>query len=127
MLPQIYSNIHCLSITSVLEHDYKSSKISTRWCNLTEILLKSSCYTHLKHSKPYMFILKKLKKPPDGLFYSSLLCLSNYPNIWLLFLHRISRLLKFNINWIRVPTTYLSIQKCITRRDNPNARNTSWK
>ena len=47
--------------------------------NVTEILLNISCHTHLKHSKPYMFILQKLKKPTDGsvthLFFASAIIL----------------------------------------------------
>ena len=34
--------------------------------NVTEILLKSSWKTHLKHSKPYILILQKVKNPSDG-------------------------------------------------------------
>ena len=30
------------------------------------ILLKKSCHTHLKHFKPYKFILQKAKKPLKG-------------------------------------------------------------
>ena len=45
-----------------------------------------------------------------------------------LFLHRLSRLLKVNLNSIMVPTTDFARQKCRTRRDNnPNSRNPSYK
>ena len=36
--------------------------------NMTEIIPKRSWHTHLKHDKPYMFILQKVKNPPDGFF-----------------------------------------------------------
>ena len=71
--------------------------------NVTEIILKISCHIHLKHSKPYMFVLPKLKNPPDGffthLFFASAIILI----FGGLFLHRLSMLLKFNPNRIRVP------------------------
>ena len=47
--------------------------------NVTEILLKISWNTHLKHYKPYMFILQKVNKPPYGfctnLFFASAIIL----------------------------------------------------
>ena len=33
-----------------------------------------------------------------------------------IFLHRLSRILKVKLNWIKVPTTEFSKQKCINRR-----------
>ena len=36
-------------------------------------------------------------------------------------------ILKFNIKWIRVPTTDFTRQKCGTRRENPNSSELSWK
>ena len=41
--------------------------------NVTEIILKRSWHTQLKHFKPYMLILQKVKKPQDVFFKSSLL------------------------------------------------------
>ena len=95
--------------------------------NVTEIILKISCHTHLKHSEPCMFILKKLKKPPDGLFTNIFFASAIILIFGGLFLHRLSRLLKFNLNWIRVPKTDFERQKCRTRRDNPNSSNPIWK
>ena len=69
--------------------------------NVRGILLKRSCHTHLKHFKPYKFILQKAKKPPKRLLFA--------PSIILivggLFLHKISRILKANLKCLRVPTT----------------------
>ena len=93
--------------------------------NVTEIILKISCHIHLKHSKPYMFVLPKLKNPPDG-FFTHLFFVSEIILIFGgLFLHRLSRLLKVNINCIMVPTTDFARQKCRTRRDNQNSINPS--
>ena len=44
-----------------------------------------------------------------------------------LFLHRLSRILKVNLNWLRVPTTDFARQKFRTRRDNKSSSNPSWK
>ena len=58
--------------------------------------------------KPYMSILQKLKKRPDGffthLFFASAIILI----FGALILHRLSRLLKYNRNLIRLPK--LSLQ-----------------
>ena len=47
--------------------------------NGTEILLKSSWHTHLKHYNPYIFILQKVKEPPYGfsthIFFASAIIL----------------------------------------------------
>ena len=95
--------------------------------NVTEILLKSSWHTHLKYSKPYIFILQKLKNPPYGfctpLFFASAIILI----FGGLLLHRLSRILKFKINWLRVPITDYARKKFRTRRDNPNPSKLSWK
>ena len=43
--------------------------------NVREIIFKISWHEHIKHSKPYTFILQKVNKPPDGfcthLFFAS--------------------------------------------------------
>ena len=95
--------------------------------NLTEILLKSSCHTHLKHSKPYMFILQQLKKPPDGSFTRLFFASSIILIFGAFILHGLSRLLKLNINCIRVSTTDFERKKCRTIRYHPNSSNPSWK
>ena len=41
-------------------------KSQTNVSNVWEIILKRSWHTHLKHSKPYIFILQKVKNTPDG-------------------------------------------------------------
>ena len=61
------------------------------------------------------------------ILYSSLLCLTNHPNIWWFILHRISRLLKVNINWLMSPTTDFSRQKFRIRMENPNSIKINWK
>ena len=87
--------------------------------NVTEILLKSSWHTHLKYSNPYILILQITKKPPDG-FFTHLLFASTIILIFGgLFSHRISRLIKVNINCLSVPTTESERQKIRTRRENP--------
>ena len=84
--------------------------------NVTEILIKISWDTHLKHSKPYIFILQTVKKPPYGfctrLFFAS----STILRFCGLFLHRIYRLLKVKLGCLRVSTTDFSIKQCGTRR-----------
>ena len=95
--------------------------------NVSGIILKSSFRTHLKHYSLYTYILHKLKKPPYGfcthiLFDSAIILIFGG-----IFLHRLSRILKFNIKWLRVPTTEFSRQKCITRRYHPNSSKPIWK
>ena len=84
--------------------------------NVTEIIPKRSCPTHLKKSNPYMFILQTVTKPPYGfcthLFFASGIILI----FGGLFLHRISKIIKVKLNWLRVPTTESARQKCRTRR-----------
>ena len=86
-----------------------------------------SWYTHLKNSNSYTFILQKLKKPPDGLFANIFFASEIILNFSGIFLHRLSRILKFKINWLRVPTTNFSKQKCRTRRENPKSIKPSCK
>ena len=127
MLPQISSDIHYLPSKRVVDHKYKSSKYQPYGRNVIEILLKSSWNTHLKHSNPYTFILKKVKKPPYG-FHTHLFFASEIILIFGgIFLHRISRLLKLKFKRIRVPQTEFSRQIWKTRRENPNLSNPSWK
>ena len=75
--------------------------------NVTEILLDGTWNTHLKHSKPCIFILQKLKNPPYGFcnhlfFFSAIILIFGG-----LFLHRIYRLITVKLNWLRVTTTDL--------------------
>ena len=74
-----------------------------------------------------MLNLQKLKMPPDGfsthLFFASAIILI----FGGLFLHRLSRLLKYNPNLVRVPTTDFARKKCRTRRYNPKSIRPSWK
>ena len=81
MLPQIYSNIHCLPSTSVVEHYSKSSKISTRWykCNrkYTQDLM-----SHIPKTFQAVYVYyKKIEEASRWIFYSYLICLSNHPYI----------------------------------------------
>ena len=76
--------------------------------NVREILLKISWDTHLKHSKPYIFILQKVKKPTYGFctrlfFVSTIIIICGG-----IFLHRLSILLKFKPKLIIFPTTYFA-------------------
>ena len=92
-----------------------------------EILLKISWNTQLKHSKPCKIILQKVKKPPDG-FYTCIFFASAIILIFGgLFLHRLSRLLKVNLKWIRVKTTDSAGIFFGTRIKNPNSSKPSWK
>ena len=43
--------------------------------NFTEIIIKSSCHTHLKNSNPYIFNLHNVNNPP-GVFCTRLLFVS---------------------------------------------------
>ena len=64
-----------------------------------------------KFFKSYTFILQKVKKPLER-FFTDLIFDSAIILIFCgLFLYMFSRLLKVNINWIRVPTTNLTRQK----------------
>ena len=95
--------------------------------NVTEILLKISWHTHLNYSKTYIFILQKVKNPPDGFFFHIFFALSIILIFCGLFLHRLFSILKSNINWIRETTSDFSKQKFITRRENPSSINISCK
>ena len=68
-----------------------------------------------------------MKKPPDGfctlLFFASATILIFVG----IFLHRLSRLIKVNLKWIRLPKTDSARQKCIIRRYNTNKSKPSWK
>ena len=56
-----------------------------------------------KQFQPHMFILQKLKNPPN-VFFTHLFFASAIIQIFSgLFLHRLYKLLRVNINWIRVP------------------------
>ena len=68
-----------------------------------------------KYSDPCTFILQKVKKPPDG-FWAHILFASKTVQISCgLFLHRIYRILKVKIKFLRVPSTDFARQKCRTR------------
>ena len=87
----------------------------------------SSWHTHIKHSKPYMLILQKFKKPPvvfcTHLFFASETILI-FGGV---FLHMLSRILRSKLNWLRVPKNELLRQKCRTRSDNPNSSKLIWR
>ena len=71
--------------------------------NVIEILLKSSWYTHQKHFKTYLFILQKVKNPPDGFCTNLFFASATILQFGGLFLHMISRILNIKLNWTRVP------------------------
>ena len=62
----------------------------------------------------------KLKRPPDGFFTHLFFASEIILILGGLFLHRLSRILKVNLNWISVPTTDFARQRFRTRRENPN-------
>ena len=95
--------------------------------NVRSIPPQSSWHAHLKHFKPYTFILQKLKKPPDGFRYCLFFALEIIMIFGGLFLHRISRLIKGNLKLIRLSKTDFAIQKFITRRENQNSIKPSCK
>ena len=108
----------------MVDHGSKSSISSTRWyqCNRN--------YTQelMAHTpKQFQFILKKVKKPPDGfctrLFFAlEIIVISSG-----FFLHRLSRILKIKLNWLSVPKTDFARQKFRTRRYNPTSSKPGWK
>ena len=68
-----------------------------------------------------------MKKPPyvfctHILFASAIILIFGS-----LFLHSISKPLKFNPNWLRATTTYFARKKFRSRRDNPNSIKLSCK
>ena len=77
--------------------------------NVREIPLRISWQTYIKHSKPYIFIIKKQRSLQMDfshlLFYSAVILIFGG-----LFLHRLYRLLKFKFNWILVPKTDFAIK-----------------
>ena len=79
-----------------------------------------------KHSKMYTFILQLFKKPPDGFCTHPLFASSITLIFGGLFLHRISRILKAKLDWLKMPTIEFSRQKCVTKRENPNSSKLSW-
>ena len=127
MLPQIFYNIHCLSSTRVAGNHYNSSKISTRWqqchINSTRELMSHTPKTF----QEIHIYFTKVKNPPD-VFCTHIFFASKTILIFGgLFLNRLSGILRFDINWLRVPTTDFGGKKCRTRRDNPNSSKISWK
>ena len=98
MPPQIYSDIHCLPSTRVVEHYYKSSKISNilYQCqrNYTQELMSHTPKTF----QDIHFYFTKSEETSRWILYSFLLCLGNNLNIYFLFLHSLSRLHKVKLN-----------------------------
>ena len=103
MLPQIYSNIHWLPSTKLVDHDYKAIKISTIWyqCNknYTQDIM---AHTPKKFQTIHIYLIKSEEASIwifIHLFFESAMILI-FGGLLLL---RISWILKFKINWIRVP------------------------
>ena len=111
MLTQISPDIHFLQSTKVMDHDYKSG------INVIQILLKNSWHTHLKYYNTYTFIVQKENKPRYG--FCTRLCLST--SIILIFvgifLDRLSKIIKFKLNWIMVSTPDFASQSRRTRSE----------
>ena len=127
MLPQIYSDIHCLTSTQVVEYDSKFSKSSTIWqkCqrNFTQQLM---AHTPKTYQLIHIYFTKS-EEYSRWVFYSSLLCLKNHPNMWCFFSQSIYNLIKVYLKFLRVSTTCFPRKKCRTRRDNTNSNKPSWK
>ena len=70
-----------------------------------EILPKSSWHTHLKHSNSYTFILQKVKNPPDGFYTHLFFSLSIILLFIVILLHRLSRIIKVKLKWLRATKT----------------------
>ena len=128
MLPQISYDIKCLTRTRAAYHDFNPGIISIRWYEGLKIyILNISCHTHIKHSKPYIFIIQKVNKPPD-VFYNHLLFESEIIITFSgIFSNSLSMILKVNPKWIRVSTADFEIQRCRTRRENPKSIKTIRK
>ena len=58
---QVSSDINCLPSTGMMS---SSLKYQPDGINAKEILLRSTCNTQTIHSKPDLFIIQKVKKPP---------------------------------------------------------------
>ena len=71
--------------------------------------------------------LQKVKKPPDGFFNNIFFASAIILLFCGLFLHRLSRILKFKLKWVRAQKTDFSRQKFRNRRDNPNSSKPIWK
>ena len=69
----------------------------------------------------------KSREASRWIFYSSIIFLIKYPNIWWYIFQRLSRILKTNLLWMIVPTNDFSRQKYRTRRDNPTTIKPSRK
>ena len=94
--------------------------------NVQNVLLKISWNTRKTFHAIHIYFLKR-EEASKWILYSSLLCLSNNHNIWWYILHRLSRLIKIGLKWIRVPKTDVARQKFRTRRDNKNSSKLSCK
>ena len=105
MLPQIFSDIHCLPSAIVVENNPKSSKRSTR---LQQCQRKYTQELIAHTPKTFQSIHIYFTKTEESsrwicthlFFVSSIILVFGG-----LFLHRLSRLLKVYIKWLRVPTT----------------------
>ena len=77
-------------------------------------MLKKSTQDHMEHTyktfQALQVFVAKIEIASRWILYSSVLCLRNNPSIWSYFLHRLSRILKVNIKWLRGATTYFSRQ-----------------
>ena len=73
--------------------------------NVTKIILKISFKTHLKHSNPYMFISKKVKKPPDGFFTHLFFALATILLFGVFSLNMLPKIIKVKPNYLRLPIT----------------------
>ena len=83
--------------------------------------------THTSKTRCLIHFFQKLKKFPDGfctrLYFDSSIILLFCGS----FLHRLYRLLKLKLKWLRVKTTEFVRQKIITKRENPHSNKPSWK
>ena len=95
---------------------------------VSEIILKRLWQTHRNISSHTKLFYKQAKKESSRrILYSSLLYLSNHPNIWWYILHEIYRLLRLKQKWIRGTTNFFLSKTFRTRRENSNSSEQIWK
>ena len=126
MITQIYSDIHFLSIKNAVYNDISSIRIKTR----RNQCKGNSTQYHTAHTyktpKALCVHPKNMMNPPDGFCTHLFLYLSIILIFSGLFIHMLSRIIKFKLKWLKVPTAYFT-NKCRTRREKPKSEKLIWK
>ena len=104
MPPQIYSDIHCLPSTRLVDHDSKSSKISTG-LQICQINYTQELMEHIPKIFQDINIYFKSGESSRWISYTYLFVSEIIIIFGSIFLHKISRLLKVDLKWLRVPRT----------------------